>query len=170
MSLVTSESYQRAGHIALFPSRRNLGCLTLGFAEADPRQLAPTVRKTCALESRIGDSNLHRQSTIHRLRKDPIQVGFIAISASSTTTSRSTSSSRRKQENFRARHSKIDINKSAHAQPTRQKNVCVAGTCDDDSEHISTIPSVERCEIKISKIYENFSKFQRLDLRRRLPH
>ena len=50
MSLVTSESYQRAGHVALFPSRRNLGCLTLGFAEADPRQLAPSVRKTCALD------------------------------------------------------------------------------------------------------------------------
>ena len=50
MSLVTYESYQRAGHVALFPSRQNLGCLTLGFAEADPRQLAPSVGKTCALD------------------------------------------------------------------------------------------------------------------------
>src|SRR3954470_9144562 len=142
--LSSSESYQRASHVALFPSRRNLGCLTLGFAEADPRQLAPSVGKTCALESQISGSNLHRQSTIHRLRKDPIQVGFIAISASSTTTSRSTSSRRRKQEKFRARHSKIDINKSAHLHPTGQKNVWVAGTRDGASEFISTIPSVER--------------------------
>src|SRR4051812_13648533 len=95
VSLVTSESYQRASHVAIFPSRRNLGSLTLGFSEADPRQLAPSVGKTCALESWIGGSNLHGQSTIHRLRKDSIQVGFIGISASSTTTARSTSSSRR---------------------------------------------------------------------------
>src|SRR3954470_22522570 len=50
MCLLSPPNPTNAGHVALPPSRRNLGCLTLGFAEADPRRLAPSVGKTCALD------------------------------------------------------------------------------------------------------------------------
>src|ERR1041385_3809167 len=120
----------------------NPGSLTTGFAGVHPRQLAPSVGTT---QVGITISTVPSPAS-HNSR------------ASSTTTSRSTSRSPRNQENFRAHHSKIDINKSAHAQPTGQKNVCVAGTRDGDSKLISTIPSVERCEFQFSKICEKFQQ------------
>src|SRR3954469_2989226 len=108
------------------------------------RGRSSSIGVVCGKDMRVGitDRRLQSTSTIDdpSTSEGSIQVGFIAISASSTTTSRFTSSSRRKQENFRARHSKIDINKSVHAQPTGQKNVCVADTRDGNSELISTIP------------------------------
>ena len=58
-----------------------------------------------------------------------------------------------KRRKFRARDSKLDFNKNPHAQPAEQENVYVAYAPDSDSELISTIPSVKRCEIKFSTIY-----------------
>src|ERR1041385_2477584 len=137
----------------------NPGSLTMRFSGVDPRQFAPSVGT-----AQVGNAISAAPSSAISKSTTPSTLGFfnnyIKIYIKLTE----------KTRNFRARHSKIDHNKSAHAQPTGQKNVCVAGTGDGDSELISTIPSVERSRIKFSKICQNFSKFQLLDLPLRPAH
>ena len=162
----------------------NPGFLTMGFAEANPRQLAPTVGKTQvgvtisavpspAVDDSTTSSALDNSATRRHpstpARFDPTRVhrtldvfnSYGKIYINLTEKTRKIASAR-----LDARLHQQTLTRSLQDR----KNVRVTGALNGDSELISKIPSVERFGIEFSKICENFSKFQRLDLPRRLPH